>query len=193
MKYTTNKFDINHTWFTSDTHFYHKNIIKYCNRPFNNVEEMNETLINNWNSVVKKDDTVFHLGDMGFCGTQNLISVLSKLNGNIYLIRGNHDTDKQVSALFDNDLILCWNQYKSIVMIGDEDIPEQKLFLCHYPMIDWDNKERGCWMIHGHNHMLPDTPSHSPLHYDVGVDKNNYTPINFKTIKQSIIWNTKEN
>ena len=71
-------------------------------------------------------------------------------------------------------------------MVGDEEISEQELFLCHYPMIDWNNKERGCWMIHGHNHMLPNTPSHSPRHYDVGVDKNNYTPINFQTIKEQI-------
>lgn len=180
------RYDVNHTWLVSDTHFYHKNIIKYCNRPFSTVEEMNQAIIDNWNSVVKEGDTVFHLGDMGFCGTQNLVSIFSQLNGEIYLIRGNHDSDKALNALFDNDLILSWDQYKSITIVGDKEIPEQELFLCHYPMIDWNNKEKGCWMIHGHNHMLPSTPSHSPKHYDVGVDRNNYTPVNFQIIKEQI-------
>lgn len=180
------RFDVNHTWFVSDTHFYHKNIIKYCDRPFSTIEEMNQTIIDNWNSVVKEGDTVFHLGDMGFCGTQNLVFIFSQLNGEIHLIRGNHDSDKAIKTLFDNDLIRYCEKYTSITMVGDEEIPEQELFLCHYPMIDWNNKERGCWMIHGHNHMLPSTPSHSPKHYDIGVDRNNYTPVNFQIIKEQI-------
>lgn len=181
-----NRFDINHTWFVADSHFYHKNIIKYCNRPFSTIEEMNQTIIDSWNSVVKEGDTVFHLGDMGFCGTQNLVSIFSQLNGEIHLIRGNHDSSNAIKALFDNDLIQSCEKYTSITMVDDEEIPEQELFLCHYPMIDWNNKERGCWMIHGHNHMLPSTPSHSPKHYDVGVDRNNYTPVNFQIIKEQI-------
>jgi calcineurin-like phosphoesterase family protein len=58
-------------WFTSDTHFSHNNIIRYCNRPFSNVEEMDEVLINNWNNKVKQNDDVYHLGDIIFSRDKN--------------------------------------------------------------------------------------------------------------------------
>lgn len=76
------------TFIISDTHFRHKNIIKYCNRPFFSAGEMNECLIHNWNSVVAPEDTVYHLGDMGF---GDLSEFRGRLNGTIHLIKGNHD------------------------------------------------------------------------------------------------------
>lgn len=80
------------TFIISDTHFGHRNIIEYTNRPFYSVEEMNETLIKNWNSVVKKDDVVWHLGDFGFGSKETIINIRSRLNGKIFLILGNHDS-----------------------------------------------------------------------------------------------------
>ena len=82
---------MNNTWVTSDTHFYHNNIIKYCNRPFTSAEEMNEQLIKNWNSVVGKDDLVYHLGDFALCNKKLISEIVQKLNGRICLIMGNHD------------------------------------------------------------------------------------------------------
>lgn len=78
-------------YFISDTHFYHSNIIKYSNRPFKDVNEMNETIINSWNSVVKNDDTVYHLGDFCLSSDDEIKSIFNMLNGNKILIRGNHD------------------------------------------------------------------------------------------------------
>ena len=85
------KFNAEHTFFTSDTHFNHANIIKFCNRPFKDVEQMNEVIIANWNSVIGKDDTVFHLGDFCLGGAAEWTKILDRLNGKIYLIMGNHD------------------------------------------------------------------------------------------------------
>lgn len=84
-------FNPEHTFFTSDTHFNHANIIRFCNCPFKDVEQMNETLIANWNRVVGMDDTVFHLGDFCLGGAAEWTKVLDRLNGKIYLIMGNHD------------------------------------------------------------------------------------------------------
>ena len=77
-------------FFTADTHWGHRNIIRYCQRPFVDVEEMNEALITNWNNTVGKDDIVFHLGDFAMGGSAEWCRLLERLNGRIYLILGNH-------------------------------------------------------------------------------------------------------
>ena len=91
MKEQKFEFNPEKTFFTSDTHFGHANIIRLCNRPFKDVEEMNEKLIENWNKVVPEDGTVFHLGDFAFGGSALWNSVIPRLNGQIYLIIGNHE------------------------------------------------------------------------------------------------------
>lgn len=79
-------------WFISDTHFNHENIIKYCNRPFNNVIEMNEHIINKWNEKINKNDVIYHLGDFALQSDESaVLNLVSQLNGNIILILGNHD------------------------------------------------------------------------------------------------------
>jgi calcineurin-like phosphoesterase family protein len=173
-------------WFTSDLHFWHKNICKYCNRPFETMDEMNQALINNWNSVVKEDDTVFVLGDMGFCGYDKLEPLMSQLNGKKYLVQGNHDSDKIVFRLYEANIIEEYYKMVEVTIVGDEECPDQQLTLCHFPMIDWPNKERGSWMVHGHQHQLPETPSCSVMHWDVGVDKNELKPVSFEQLKINI-------
>lgn len=173
-------------WFTSDLHFWHKNICKYCNRPYESVEEMNEAIIQNWNAVVKDDDIVFVLGDLGFCGIEKLRDLLSQLKGKIFLIQGNHDSDKVVNKLYEESLIKDYFKLLEVTIINDEECPNQQLTLCHFPMIDWYNKEKGAWMVHGHQHQLPETPSCSVMHWDVGLDKNHMTPISFEQLKINI-------
>jgi len=82
------------TFFISDTHFFHANIIKYCNRPYADVDEMNASMIKKWNKTVGKDDIVWHLGDFCFGKKENVVEVLPKLNGRINLVMGNHDHQK---------------------------------------------------------------------------------------------------
>lgn len=191
MKVKHNKF-----WLTSDLHFWHKNICKYCNRPFETVEQMNEGIIDRYNSVVSEDDTVFILGDLGFCGIEKLRPLISQLKGHIIVIQGNHDSDKVIKTLLEEGLIEECHKLLHVIVEGDEEYPNQELTLCHFPMIDWYNKEKGCWMIHGHQHQLPETPSCSIKHWDVGLDKNNLVPINFEQLKINItkqFLQTKEN
>lgn len=176
----------NKVWFTSDLHFWHKNICKYCNRPFETIEQMNEEIINRYNSVVSEDDTVFILGDLGFCGIEKLRTLISQLKGHIIVIQGNHDPDKIIKTLLEEGLIEEYHKLLHVIVEGDEECPNQELTLCHFPMLDWYNKEKGSWMVHGHQHQLPETPSCSVKHWDVGLDKNNIQPINFEQLKINI-------
>lgn len=84
-------------WFIADTHFGHENIITYCGRPFKNAAEMDEVIITNWNTVVKPEDTVFHLGDFAFASKEEIAAYRSALNGRIVLIMGNHDRQRTVT------------------------------------------------------------------------------------------------
>ena len=91
-------------WLTSDLHFNHKNILKYEpeTRPFETVEEMNETLFNNWNSVVGNEDTVYVLGDFFMGKTDKISEIINRLNGKeIVLVSGNHDTKNRLAVFKD--------------------------------------------------------------------------------------------
>lgn len=167
-------------WITADTHFNHANIIRYCNRPFNSIEEMNEVLIYNWNAVVKPGDVVYHLGDFGFgrakginC-TEDVKNLLKRLNGCINLILGNHDEqnfNSKTKGLF-----------QSTALMRDVTINNQRIVLCHYAMRTWPGSNRGSWQLYGHSHgKLLDDPN--LLSIDVGVDCHNFRPINFDEIK----------
>jgi calcineurin-like phosphoesterase family protein len=158
------------TYFTSDTHLQHANIIKYCNRPFKNVDEMDETIITNWNSIVKHDDLVYHLGDIGFGDIKN---VLRRLNGKIVLIRGSHDK----SAL------AVPERFESTSSLLEIKIDRQYITLCHYAMRSWPRSFHGSWHLFGHSHgRLP------PLgkSFDVGVDNHNFYPWSLDEIKEKI-------
>lgn len=183
MKY---KIDNNKVFFTSDTHFYHANIIRFCSRPFKDVDEMNESLIANWNSVIGLDDIVFHLGDFCFGGAAEWTKVLNRLNGKIYLILGNHDL-KNIRHGF-------IGKFEQVVMQMYIEIDKQKIYLNHCPFLCYGGAYSGTWQLFGHVH----TSNHNtgkdksrlnmlfPTQYDVGVDNNNFTPISYAEVKRII-------
>ena len=129
-------------YFISDTHFNHLNIIKYCNRPFNNVEEMNEAIIKNWNNIVSNEDTIYHLGDFALGTKESIIDIVNRLNGKKYLIRGNHDK-RGVSTYESFGFIVLKN--------APIKIDEYKLMLSHIPIPD-SQIPKGFVNIHGHIH-----------------------------------------
>lgn len=147
------KFNKDNLYFTSDTHFFHNNIIEYCNRPFSNVHEMNESLVTLWNSKVPKDGIVFHTGDFSLTASPNALdTLLNRLNGEIHLIIGNHEKD----ALGKEYIRKRWKSIHDIleIFVEDEEITygEQHIIMCHYPMMVWNASHRGSWQLFGHVH-----------------------------------------
>jgi len=158
------------TFFTSDTHFGHANIIKHCHRPFNTAEEMDAALIERWNSVVAPTDVVYHLGDVAFRGTKgNFISIFSRLNGIIHLIRGNHDNEEVLTQ--------AWASISDYLEIR---AGSKKIVLCHYPMRSWNGMYNGSLHLYGHEH--GNIPDHGNC-LDVGVDKWNFYPVTLTQIQ----------
>lgn len=164
-------------FFTSDTHYYHKNIIKYSSRPYKDVDEMNESLIVNYNSVVRPTDTVYHLGDVSFGKDKETETVLRRLNGSKHLIFGNHDK----SLRKNKDLLSKY--FGSVNDYAEIDVNGQKIILCHYSFRVWNKSHHGSWNLFGHSHgSLYDDPN--LLSMDVGVDPNGYYPISFEEVKK---------
>ena len=159
-------------YFISDTHFGHKNIINYCDRPFNTVEQMNEFMIKQWNSVVSKKDVVYHLGDFSLSPKPDTLNIMEQLNGTKYLIKGNHDTytnqfyrDIGFKEVYDHPIII-----QEFLVLSHEPIPWKisPIFLNLYG--------------HIHTSELFET-------WGVGaacmcVERHNYAPVRLESIKQ---------
>lgn len=155
-------------WFTADTHFNHKNIIKYCNRPYKTVEEMNEDIIKNWADNIKDEDLVYHLGDFGF---GNLSNILDKLTGKIYLVKGSHD----------KNTFQYKHKFAAISPLMEINVEKTSIILCHYAMRVWSKSHYNSWHLYGHSHgMLAPTGKS----WDVGVDNNGFKPVSFEQIKE---------
>jgi calcineurin-like phosphoesterase family protein len=133
--------------YIADLHFGHSNIIKFDNRPFDSVDDMNETLIRNWNKVVGKGDTTYILGDFCWGKEPEWIELLNKLNGNKVLIRGNHDI-KQMSKTLKDKFVCVKDRYE----LND---CGKKLILSHYPELAYKSDyNENVFMLHGHVHYL---------------------------------------
>ena len=179
-------------FFTSDTHFGHSKIIDYCKRPFSSIEEHDKTLIQNWNNVVGQDDTVFHLGDFAYGNSQFISNIIKQLNGNIILIKGNHDLRNMNPTLYN---IFSDAVYQARILID-----KQTVYLNHFPFLCFDHgdinlyKDNYSIQLFGHVHSGPLTSSEDtsrlnillPTQYDVGVDNNNFTPISWIDVKNKI-------
>lgn len=166
--------------FISDTHFSHKNIIKYSSRPYEDTYAMNKAMTEAWNAVVAPDDTVYHLGDFAFAKIETIEKILENLNGNIHFVHGNHDKE----ILKNKERLLDYGLFKSITPYQEIHYKNQFIVMCHYGMRVWNKSHHGSWMLYGHSHgSLP--PFGKSV--DVGVDAkfvtNDYRPISFDEIK----------
>lgn len=154
--------------FVSDTHWHHQNVIKYSNRPYSSVDEMNEAMIENWNKVVKKGDEVYHLGDVSFGNYEKTTPILRRLNGMKHIIWGNHDKTLQANQddLIKTGLIRSVQHYKEI------SINKQSIVLFHFGMRTWNKAHHGAILLYGHSHgSLPPFGKSA----DVGVDSKVFT------------------
>lgn len=163
-------------WFTSDTHFGHSKIIEYSGRPFPDVGTMDTEMVRNWNARVKPGEQVYHLGDFAFArDEQDVERYISNLNGQIHLIRGNHDHKQTRKARGFAEIL----DYKEIK------VGEQFIVLCHYAMAVWNKAHHGSWMLHGHSHgNLTKNPNLRRI--DVGVDPQGYRPVSFEEIAEQM-------
>lgn len=166
---------------TSDLHFFHRNIIKHCERPFDSIEDMNETLILLWNDTVNCDDEVYILGDVTLKGQDIARQYLRMLNGTKYLIRGNHDKFAVDSDWLVNEGLVGWvKDYYEMSYLNEF------IVMCHYPFAEWNRKRKGSFCLHGHLHSKKEynimQKKQGIRRFDVGVDANDYSPVSIDDI-----------
>jgi len=170
-------------WLTSDTHFSHTNIIKYCSRPFANAEEMNEVLIENWNKVVKPGDLVYHLGDVVMGGTQDEFKKLwPRLTGRKRLVVGNHDDVKFLAGGGFFDKVMLWRVWNDLGLLFSH-VPVHQSSI-HERVIRQDGMN-----VHGHTHT--NGPPKGP-YVCVCTELTNYTPIHIEQLVDLKIQQQKE-
>lgn len=162
-------------FFSSDWHLDHKNILKYDNRPFKDINHMNETIINNYNGVVGNNDNFYFLGDFCF-NDDKLEEYLSRLNGNLFFIKGNHDSYKKHVPLF--------REYGTYLgELTEITIKGQRIVLCHYAMRVYNRSHRGAYHLYAHSHhsLIEDPNS---LSFDVGINGPDYgyKPVSFEYV-----------
>lgn len=175
-------------YFTSDLHLNHGRIIELANRPFESVEEMNDTIIANINDMVGKDDTLWILGDvcMGMTKTQDAQKLLDTLVcKDVHLVMGNHDPRKRRDELLAAGFATV-SDYEEL-RIGSH----KAAVLCHYPLMSWNGSARGSYMLHGHIHASASYNDGNRdagiRRYDVGVDANGYRPVSLEHITEFFI------
>jgi calcineurin-like phosphoesterase family protein len=150
-------------FFTSDTHFNHASIMRHSARPFTSLEEMNESIISKWNDRITRADNVVHCGDFAFGKRADAEAILKRLNGNIHMMKGNHDK-------------IAWqfrNRFASFRDIAEFKVDGRIIVACHYCLRTWNRAHYGAIHVHGHSHGSL-TPN--PAAMDIGTDTNNFTP-----------------
>lgn len=173
-------------FFASDTHFGHRKIVEGfgsensgthseegAGRPFATIEKHDEILVQNWNSVVRPQDTVWHLGDV-LLGNTNF-EILSRLNGHIKLILGNHDTWAKIQ-----EYMKYFKRIEAYTTMGKD------ILVSHIPVHSCELKTRFKANIHGHRHHDPEPGNADPRYFNVSMEAINYTPIAYEEIRKQL-------
>lgn len=166
-------------FYISDTHFGHYNLMVHSRTMFKTVEEMDTTIIKNWNQTVKAKDHVYILGDFCWLTANETYKILKKLNGKKHLIVGNHD--KQIIRNPE-----CLKMFESIDVIKTISDQGKRIVLCHYPLAEWDGYFRGSYHFFGHIHANKNESyiymKNVERAYNVGADVLNFTPRKFEDV-----------
>lgn len=173
-------------WFTSDTHFCHDRGFVYEPRGFKNIEEMNAAIVERWNSVVKPEDTVYHLGDAMLNDNALGSELLEKLNGHIIMIRGNHDTNNRLLVYESLKNVDACGKWADLIKCG-----KYTFYLSHFPT-NTSNLEKDAHLsqhiinLYGHTHQKTNFYSDIPYMYHVGMDSHNCYPVSVDQIIEDI-------
>lgn len=167
-------------YITSDLHLGHRAIINYCpptRGHFTDVDQMNETIVSNINSVVTEEDTLYILGDIAFMPPARACEFLKRINGSKVIVWGNHDHKLRRSTEFASQKSLMgvvWEgDYKEQTFVVDD--VRQQIMMMHFPILEWNGKRRNSFHFFGHRHT-------SSLQWingrscDIGMDTNNLMP-----------------
>lgn len=171
---------------TSDTHIWHNKEFIYADRGFENIEEHNERLVENWNKTVGKNDTVYHLGDVIIKDMEQGMPILERLNGNIIIIRGNHDSEEKLKRYRESPNVIEAGQGAMYLKYD-----KYNFFLCHFPTLirsDWRGRHMKTTLInlHGHTHQKENFGYDNPFMYHVGVDSHGLTPVHMDKVVKDI-------
>lgn len=186
-------------WFTSDTHYNHSNICAattnwaispedYRVRNFKNLDQMNDTLVNNINNLVGENDILIHLGDWSFGGFESIAEFRSRIIcKNVHIVLGNHDHHILNNKNNIQSLFASVHQYLflsvSLPQVSRNQKVEKYDFVCmHYPIASWQNMNQGVIHLHGHTHLPPNHRVHKGKAMDVGVEGNGLEPISLREI-----------
>lgn len=174
-------------YYISDTHFGHENLLKLSGRPFSSVEKMDEAMIENWNSKVKRSDTVYIIGDLIYKSARSPEWYLDRLNGKKILILGNHDDSwlRRIDAS---------KYFAEVTRLMEATVGGKHVMFCHYPMLEWrDSRKVGSrklgYLIYGHTHNKV-SPLYRPLFeignaLNAGADINGYAPVTFEELQRN--------
>lgn len=157
-------------YLTADTHFNHNNILHLCNRPFKDIEDMNNTLVRNINNKINKNDDLYILGDFMFSrDIRDYRKMLKRLNGKIHIVLGNHDNKQFFTQLKNEKLV---EEVRESLFIKDTNV---KIFCSHFPYLEWAGFYHNTYHAFGHVHGNISVEVKNSL--DVGVDSNFYSPV----------------
>ena len=180
-------------WFTSDWHLDHVNIMKYCNRPFEKIEDMNQTIFSNFFDIIHRGDTVYFLGDLSF-GQRHLSYFFLMLRDRgitVHFIIGNHDKDLIKFTKEKNFFATFSTTIQHLIFLLNIEIENQSVTLCHYPMLTFNKSHYGAWQLYGHHHNntyyknIP--PEIMGKKMNIGVDVNNFKPVSWNQVKAYMI------
>ena len=173
-------------WLTSDTHFCHDREFVYGPRGFTNIEDMCEAIVERWNSVVKPEDIVYHLGDIMLNDNVKGMEFLKRLNGQIYIMRGNHDTNTRVNLYTEAPNVFDCGDYARVIKYG-----KYHFYLSHYPTMT-SNLENNAHIsehiinLYGHTHQMDNFYQDIPFMYHVGMDSHDCYPVDLDTVIEDI-------